>query len=92
MGFLLAYFLGPGTAWRLTFKDIVAQVLREIRQQLDAQRNEAATSLHCCNQRWASLHREIDAVAVSQELMANTPEGWELAVKLTALRTTLRAV
>ena len=29
MGSLLAYFLGPGTAWRLTFKDVVTQVLRE---------------------------------------------------------------
>ena len=27
MGHLLAYFLGPGTAWRLQFKDVVAQVL-----------------------------------------------------------------
>ena len=27
MGSLLAYFLGPGTAWRLTFKDVVTQVL-----------------------------------------------------------------
>ena len=61
MGVLLAYFLGPGTAWRLTFEDVVAQVLQENRQQLDAQRNEAATSLHRCNQRWASLRREIDA-------------------------------
>ena len=91
MGFLLAYFLGPGTAWKLTFEDVVAQVLRENRQHLDAQRNEAAISVHRCNQRRASLHREIDAAAVAQELMANTPEGWELAVKLTALRTALGA-
>ena len=27
MGSLFAYFLGPGTAWRLTFKDVVTQVL-----------------------------------------------------------------
>ena len=73
MGFLLAYFLGPGTAWKLTFKDVVAQVLQENCQQLDAQCNEAATSLHHCNQRWASLHREIDMAAVAQEWMANTP-------------------
>ena len=92
MGFLLAYFLGPGTAWRLTFEDVVTQVLRENRQQLDAQRNEAATSLHHCNQRRASLHREMDAAAVAQELTANTPKGRELAVKLTALRTALKAV
>ena len=27
MGCLLAYFLGPGTAWKLQFEDVVAQVL-----------------------------------------------------------------
>ena len=92
MGFLLAYFLGPGTAWKLTFEDVVTQVLRENCQQLDAQCNEAATYLRHCTQRRASLCWEIDAAAVAQELMANTPEGRELAVKLTALRTTLGAV
>ena len=92
MGFLLAYFLGPGTAWKLTFKDVVTQVLRENCQHLDTQCNEAAISLRCCNQRQASLHRKIDAAAVAQELMANTPEGQELAVKLSALRTALGAI
>ena len=29
MGVLSAYFLGPGTAWRLTFKDVVTRVLQE---------------------------------------------------------------
>ena len=92
MGVLLAYFLGPGTAWRLTFEGVVTQVLKENRQQLDAQRDEAVTFLHRCNQRRASLRREIDALAMAQELTANTPEGRELAVKLTALRTALGAV
>ena len=92
MGFLLAYFLGTGTAWRLTLEDVVTQVLRENCQQLDAQHYEAATSLRHCNQRRASLHREINAAAMAQELTANTPEGWELAVKLTALRTALEAI
>ena len=92
MGVLLAYFLGPGTTWRLTFEDVVTQVLQENRQQLDAQHNEAATSLHHCNQRQASLHQEIDAAAVAQELTANTPEGRELVVKLTALWTALGAM
>ena len=27
MGVLFAYFLGPGTAWKLTFEDVVTQVL-----------------------------------------------------------------
>ena len=29
MGRLMAYFLSPGMAWRLQFKDVVAQVLQE---------------------------------------------------------------
>ena len=92
MGVLLAYFLGPGTAWKLTFEDVIAQVLKENHEQLDAQRNEAVASLHHCNRRRASLCREIDASAVAQELTANTPEGRELTVKLTALQMALGAV
>ena len=29
LGCLLAYFLGPGTAWELQFKDVVTEVLKE---------------------------------------------------------------
>ena len=92
LGVLLAYFLGPGTAWKLTFEDVITWVLKENREQLDARRDEAVTSLHRCNRRLASLCWEIDASAVAQELTANIPEGRELTVKLTALRTALRAV
>ena len=88
----MAYFLGPRTAWKLTFEDVVAWVLQENSQQLDAHHEEAVTSLRRCNKRRASLHREIDASAVAKELMADTPEGRELAVKLTALHTALGAV
>ena len=38
------------------------------------------------------MRREIDASAMAKELTADTPEGRELAVKLTALRTALRAM
>ena len=51
MGSLLAYFLGPGTAWRLTFEDVVAQVLRENQQLLDTKCDKVTTSLHNCSQR-----------------------------------------
>ena len=51
MGHLMAYFLGPGTTWRLQFEDMVAQVLRENRLQLDTKCANATTSLHKCNQR-----------------------------------------
>ena len=75
MGSLLAYFLGPGTAWRLTFKDVVTQVLRENQQLLDTKRNKAAASLHNCSQRRAMLCQEIDATTVALEMAANTPQG-----------------
>ena len=91
-GVLLAYFLGPGMAWQLTFKDVIARVLKENREQLDAWHDEAVASLHRCNRRQASLHWEIDASAMAQELTANTPEGWELTVKLTALQMALGAM
>ena len=51
MGGLLAYFLGPGTTWRLTFEDVVIRVLRENQQLLDTKRDKAAASLHNCSQR-----------------------------------------
>ena len=35
MGHFLAYFLGPGMAWGLQFKDVVTQVLKENWQQLE---------------------------------------------------------
>ena len=92
MGSLLAYFLGPGTAWRLTFEDVVAQVLRENRQLLDTKCNKAAASLRKCSQRRATLRREIDVTTVALEMTVDTPEGREMDVRLTTLRTTLRAI
>ena len=49
MGVLLAYFLGPGMAWQLTFEDVIARVLKENRELFDTRRNEAVASLHHCN-------------------------------------------
>ena len=92
MGSLLAYFLGPGTAWRLTFEDVVTQVLQENRQLLDTKRDKAAASLHNCSQRRATLHREIDATTVALEMTTNTPNGRETDVRLTTLRTALGAI
>ena len=89
---LLAYFLGPGTAWRLSFEDVVTQVLRENRQQLDAKRDKAAASLCNCSQRQATLCWEIDVTTVARDMAADTPKGRETDVRLTTLRTTLRAI
>ena len=92
MGSLLAYFLGPRTAWRLTFEDVVAQVLQENRQLLDTKCDKAAASLRNCSQRQATLHWEIDAATVALEMTADTPEGRETDVRLTTLRTALGAI
>ena len=47
---LLAYFLAPGTAWGLEFKNVVDQVLRENRKQNERKRNESSSSLRkCCS-------------------------------------------
>ena len=45
MGCLLAYFLGPGMAWGLQFKDVVTQVLKENWLQLKMRCTNAASSL-----------------------------------------------
>ena len=54
-GDLLAYFLGPGMAWKLTFEDVVTHVLWENRRRLDTKQSNAIASLHSCNQRWIML-------------------------------------
>ena len=45
LGHLLAYFLAPGTAWGLQFKDVVDQVLRENRKHNERKCNELSSSL-----------------------------------------------
>ena len=50
LGFLLAYFLTPGTAWGLQFEDMIDQILRENRRHNERKRNESTSSLQkCCN-------------------------------------------
>ena len=60
-GDLLAYFLGPRTAWKLRFEDMVTQVLKENRRHVEAKRAKAATSLGSCNKRKTDLHTEFNA-------------------------------
>ena len=42
LGCLLAYFLGPGTAWELQFKDVVTQVLKENQRHIEKKCTDAA--------------------------------------------------
>ena len=51
LGYLLAYFLGPGTTWELQFKDIVTQVLKENQRHLEKKCTDASSSLRKCRNR-----------------------------------------
>ena len=59
----LAYFLGPGTAWELQFKDVVTQVLKENQRHVEKKHTDAASSLWKCNNQRTKLHTEFDAMS-----------------------------
>ena len=61
LGNLLAYFLGPGTAWELLFEDVVTQVLKENQRHTKAKCAKAATSLGNCNKWRTDLRVEFNA-------------------------------
>ena len=48
---LLAYFLGPGTAWSLQFEDVIDQVLRENQRHNKKKCTDATSSLQKCRNR-----------------------------------------
>ena len=48
---LLAYFLGPGTALELQFKDVITQVLKENQRHNEKRHTDAASSLQKCSNR-----------------------------------------
>ena len=47
-GHLLAYFLGPGTAWELQFEDVINQVLKENQRHNEKKCTDATSSLWKC--------------------------------------------
>ena len=49
LGHLLAYFLGPGTAWKLQFEDVITQVLKENQRHNEKKYTDAASSLRKCH-------------------------------------------
>ena len=92
LGHLLTYFLAPGTAWGLQFKDVVDQVLQENRKQNERRHNESSSSLRKCRSRRTKLHDEFDAVSKTMEV---TTDGWarkEMEQRLAAIQTSLNAV
>ena len=47
---LLAYFLGPRTAWELQFEDVINQVLKENQRHNEKKHTDVTSSLRkCCN-------------------------------------------
>ena len=48
---LLAYFLGPRTAWDLQFKDVINQVLKENQRHNEKKCTDATSSLRKCHNR-----------------------------------------
>ena len=91
-GDLLAYFLGPGTAWELRFEDVVTQVLKENRRHLEMKRAKAVTSLGNCNRRRTDLRGEFDATSEAMQMVTDRASGVELEHWLNSLQTSLTAI
>ena len=89
---LLAYFLSPGTAWELRFKDIVTQVLKENQRHIEKKCTKAATSLGKCNKRWTDLRVEFDATSEAMQVVTDAVSGRELEHRLNSLQTSLTAI
>ena len=92
LGCLLAYLLSPGTAWRLQFKDVVTQVLKENQRHLETRCTNAASSLQRCNKWWNKLCTELDATSQAMEMVTDPPSSQELEHRLSTLQTSLGTI
>ena len=92
LGNLLAYFLGPGTAWELRFADTVTQVLKENWRYVEMKRAKAGTSLGNCNKRRTDLHVELDAMSEAMQVVTDGASGRELEHRLSSLQTSLTVI
>ena len=92
LGHLLAYFLGPGTAWDLQFKDVISQVLKENQRHNEKKCTDATSSLQKCCNRQTKLRDEFDAVSQAMEVITNAPSGREMEHRLNTLQTSLSTV
>ena len=91
-GDLLAYFLGPGTAWELCFKDVVTQVLKENQRHIKTRCAKVAMSLGNCNRRRTDLRGEFDNTSEAMQMVTNRASGRELEHQLNSLQTSLTAI
>ena len=92
LGCLLAYFLGPGTAWGLQFKDVINQVLRENKRHNEKKRTDSTSSLQKCHNRRTKLRNEFDAVLKTMEVITDAPSRREMEHRLNTLQTSLSVV
>ena len=92
LGNLLAYFLGPGTAWELRFEDVVTQVLKENQRHVETKCTKVATSLGKCNKRRTDLRVESDAMSEAMQMVTNGVSGRELEHRLNSLQTSLTMI
>ena len=89
---LLAYFLGPGTAWELQFEDVVTQVLKENQRHNEKRCTDAASSLRKCRNRRIKLRNEFDAMSKAMEMITDAPSSQEMEHRLNTLQTSLDKV
>ena len=92
LGHLLAYFLGPGTAWKLQFEDVVTQVLKENQRHIKKKCTDASSSLWKCNNQRTKLHNEFDAVSQTMEMITDAPSSQEMEHRLNTIQTSLDTV
>ena len=92
LGHLLAYFLGPGTAWELQFEDVATQVLKENQRHIKKKYTNASSSLRKCHNRRTKLCNEFDAVSKAMELITDVPSSQEMEHRLNTLQTSLDVV
>ena len=89
LGHLLAYFLGPGTAWELQFEDVVTQVLKENQRHIEKKHTDVAPSLWKCNNRRTKLCTKFDATSQAMEVITDAPSSREMEHRLSTLQTSL---
>ena len=89
---LLAYFLGPRTAWELQFKDVITQVLKENQRHNEKKCTDVASSLQKCRNQQTKLCNEFDAMSQAMEVITDVPSSREMEHRLNTLQTSLDMV
>ena len=91
-GYLLAYFLGPGTAWDLQFEDVINQVLKENQRHNEKKCTDVTSSMRKCRNRQTKLCDKFDAVSQAMEVITDAPSSREMEHRLNTLLTSLSTV